>query len=212
MATRWGTLNSVGSGEAFGEEVWTIPASFLRSFLDNLTEFEKSHSTLKSVISRVIGNFSSAWARRVCLFFLQSTVDQKRASHHESNGFAGRIHLLPDLLQQSHSSSTSSTSSSPSSSQPTPTMSPQTPQDKLTTNEVCLAPQLAAFLGFDQHCLVVSLQRRPFPRPSPLPPHLLSSVTYPSPQPQVTCLRSAYKSRNPRSMSLQLASSLFTFL
>ena len=47
-------------------------------------------------------------------FSLQSAVDQKRASHHESNGFAGRIHLLPDLLQQSHSSSTSSTSSSPS--------------------------------------------------------------------------------------------------
>ncbi|XP_060089788.1 mitogen-activated protein kinase kinase kinase kinase 4 isoform X4 [Heteronotia binoei] len=69
------------------------------------------------------------------LIVRQSTVDTKRASHHESNGFAGRIHLLPDLLQQSHSSSTSSTSSSPSSSQPTPTMSPQTPQDKLTTNE-----------------------------------------------------------------------------
>ncbi|KAM6178142.1 mitogen-activated protein kinase kinase kinase kinase 4 isoform 5-T5 [Rhynchocyon petersi] len=69
------------------------------------------------------------------LIVRQNTVDQKRASHHESNGFAGRIHLLPDLLQQSHSSSTSSTSSSPSSSQPTPTMSPQTPQDKLTTNE-----------------------------------------------------------------------------
>uniref|UniRef100_A0A663LUJ3 non-specific serine/threonine protein kinase n=1 Tax=Athene cunicularia TaxID=194338 RepID=A0A663LUJ3_ATHCN len=69
------------------------------------------------------------------LIVRQSTVDKKRASHHESNGFAGRIHLLPDLLQQSHSSSTSSTSSSPSSSQPTPTMSPQTPQDKLTTNE-----------------------------------------------------------------------------
>ncbi|XP_070367692.1 mitogen-activated protein kinase kinase kinase kinase 4 isoform X39 [Equus asinus] len=69
------------------------------------------------------------------LIVRQSAVDQKRASHHESNGFAGRIHLLPDLLQQSHSSSTSSTSSSPSSSQPTPTMSPQTPQDKLTTNE-----------------------------------------------------------------------------
>ncbi|XP_055984079.1 mitogen-activated protein kinase kinase kinase kinase 4 isoform X5 [Sorex fumeus] len=69
------------------------------------------------------------------LIVRQSTVDQKRAGHHESNGFAGRIHLLPDLLQQSHSSSTSSTSSSPSSSQPTPTMSPQTPQDKLTTNE-----------------------------------------------------------------------------
>uniref|UniRef100_A0A674IDE7 non-specific serine/threonine protein kinase n=1 Tax=Terrapene triunguis TaxID=2587831 RepID=A0A674IDE7_9SAUR len=69
------------------------------------------------------------------LIVRQSTVDTKRASHHESNGFAGRIHLLPDLLQQSHSSSTSSTSSSPSSSQPTPIMSPQTPQDKLTTNE-----------------------------------------------------------------------------
>ncbi|XP_072477702.1 mitogen-activated protein kinase kinase kinase kinase 4 isoform X16 [Notamacropus eugenii] len=69
------------------------------------------------------------------LIVRQNTVDQKRASHHESNGFAGRIHLLPDLLQQSHSSSTSSTSSSPSSSQPTPTMSPQTPQDKLTPNE-----------------------------------------------------------------------------
>ncbi|XP_061482809.1 mitogen-activated protein kinase kinase kinase kinase 4 isoform X1 [Rhineura floridana] len=69
------------------------------------------------------------------LIVRQSTVDTKRASHHESNGFVGRIHLLPDLLQQSHSSSTSSTSSSPSSSQPTPTMSPQTPQDKLTTNE-----------------------------------------------------------------------------
>ncbi|XP_075419436.1 mitogen-activated protein kinase kinase kinase kinase 4 isoform X48 [Tenrec ecaudatus] len=66
------------------------------------------------------------------LIVRQNAVDQKRASHHESNGFAGRIHLLPDLLQQSHSS-TSSTSSSPSSSQPTPTMSPQTPQDKLTT-------------------------------------------------------------------------------
>ncbi|XP_037056129.1 mitogen-activated protein kinase kinase kinase kinase 4 isoform X35 [Peromyscus leucopus] len=69
------------------------------------------------------------------LIVRQSAVDQKRASHHESNGFAGRVHLLPDLLQQSHSSSTSSTSSSPSSSQPTPTMSPQTPQDKLTAHE-----------------------------------------------------------------------------
>ncbi|XP_064413650.1 mitogen-activated protein kinase kinase kinase kinase 4 isoform X2 [Latimeria chalumnae] len=66
------------------------------------------------------------------LIVRKSAGDKKRASHHESNGFAGRIHLLPDLLQQSHSSSTSS---SPSSSQPTPTMSPQTPQDKLTTNE-----------------------------------------------------------------------------
>ncbi|XP_063809512.1 mitogen-activated protein kinase kinase kinase kinase 4 isoform X3 [Pseudophryne corroboree] len=66
------------------------------------------------------------------LIVRQSTVDKKRAIQLESNGFAGRIHLLPDLLQQSHSSSTTS---SPSSSQPTPTMSPQTPQDKLTANE-----------------------------------------------------------------------------
>ncbi|XP_044139858.1 mitogen-activated protein kinase kinase kinase kinase 4 isoform X8 [Bufo gargarizans] len=66
------------------------------------------------------------------LIVRQSTVDKKRANQLESNGFAGRIHLLPDLLQQSHSSSTTS---SPSSSQPTPTMSPQTPQDKLTANE-----------------------------------------------------------------------------
>ncbi|XP_075446516.1 mitogen-activated protein kinase kinase kinase kinase 4 isoform X1 [Ascaphus truei] len=66
------------------------------------------------------------------LIVRQSTVDKKRANQLESNGFAGRIHLLPDLLQQSHSSSTTT---SPSSSQPTPTMSPQTPQDKLTANE-----------------------------------------------------------------------------
>lgn len=116
----------------------------------------------------------------MCLFSLQSTVDQKRASHHESNGFAGRIHLLPDLLQQSHSSSTSSTSSSPSSSQPTPTMSPQTPQDKLTTNEVCLAPQLADLLGLD-HCLVASSQRSPSPRPPALPTCFLLSPALPQP-------------------------------
>ncbi|XP_041440135.1 mitogen-activated protein kinase kinase kinase kinase 4 isoform X6 [Xenopus laevis] len=66
------------------------------------------------------------------LIVRQSTVDKKRAIQLESNGFASRIHLLPDLLQQSHSSSTTS---SPTSSQPTPTMSPQTPQDKLTANE-----------------------------------------------------------------------------
>eukprot|EP00079_Xenopus_tropicalis_P033352 XP_017947123.1 PREDICTED: mitogen-activated protein kinase kinase kinase kinase 4 isoform X10 [Xenopus tropicalis] len=66
------------------------------------------------------------------LIVRQSTVDKKRANQLESNGFASRIHLLPDLLQQSHSSSTTS---SPTSSQPTPTMSPQTPQDKLTANE-----------------------------------------------------------------------------
>ncbi|XP_058886225.1 mitogen-activated protein kinase kinase kinase kinase 4 isoform X8 [Acipenser ruthenus] len=66
------------------------------------------------------------------LIVLESAGDKKRPSHPESNGFAGRIHLLPDLIQQSHSSSSTS---SPSSSQPTPSMSPQTPQDKLTANE-----------------------------------------------------------------------------
>uniref|UniRef100_A0A674E6M2 non-specific serine/threonine protein kinase n=1 Tax=Salmo trutta TaxID=8032 RepID=A0A674E6M2_SALTR len=44
--------------------------------------------------------------------------------HQERNGFAGRIHLLPDLIQQSHHSPSSSASSSPSSSSLTsPTMS-----------------------------------------------------------------------------------------
>ncbi|KAB0393113.1 hypothetical protein E2I00_004368, partial [Balaenoptera physalus] len=105
------------------------------SSLDDVTELRVTQHRQQSGIGRVFGNVSGARARPVCLFSLQSAIDQKRASHHESNGFAGRIHLLPDLLQQSHSSSTSSTSSSPSSSQPTPTMSPQTPQDKLTTNE-----------------------------------------------------------------------------
>ncbi|XP_031680153.1 mitogen-activated protein kinase kinase kinase kinase 4 isoform X5 [Oncorhynchus kisutch] len=60
--------------------------------------------------------------------------------HQEKNGFAGRIHLLPDLIQQSHhspasASSTSSISISPSSSHVSPAMSPQTPLDKLTAIE-----------------------------------------------------------------------------
>ncbi|KAL0963695.1 hypothetical protein UPYG_G00309680 [Umbra pygmaea] len=52
----------------------------------------------------------------------------------ERNGFAGRIHLLPDVIQLSHHSPSSSTSSSPSSSMATPTMSmsPQSPLDKLS--------------------------------------------------------------------------------
>ncbi|XP_037543028.1 mitogen-activated protein kinase kinase kinase kinase 4 [Nematolebias whitei] len=56
--------------------------------------------------------------------------------HSDRNGFAGRIHHLPDLIQQSHHSSppsSSSASSSPSSSNfasPT-TMSPQSPLEKL---------------------------------------------------------------------------------
>nr|XP_015219606.1 PREDICTED: mitogen-activated protein kinase kinase kinase kinase 4 isoform X14 [Lepisosteus oculatus] len=66
------------------------------------------------------------------LIVRQSAGDKKHPSHQESNGFAGRIHLLPDLIQQSHSSSSTS---SPSSSQPTPSMSPQTPLDKLAAHE-----------------------------------------------------------------------------
>ncbi|XP_032878477.1 mitogen-activated protein kinase kinase kinase kinase 4 isoform X3 [Amblyraja radiata] len=62
------------------------------------------------------------------LIVRQSAGDLKRASHHESNGFASRIHLLPDLIQQSHSST------SPTSQQ-SPIMSPQLPLDELTTNE-----------------------------------------------------------------------------
>uniref|UniRef100_A0A4W5NF48 non-specific serine/threonine protein kinase n=1 Tax=Hucho hucho TaxID=62062 RepID=A0A4W5NF48_9TELE len=62
-------------------------------------------------------------------------------SHQERNGFAGRIHLLPDLIQQSHHSPSSSASSSPSSSSltsPTMSMSPQSPLDKLSMLlEVC---------------------------------------------------------------------------
>ncbi|TKS66328.1 Mitogen-activated protein kinase kinase kinase kinase 4 [Collichthys lucidus] len=66
----------------------------------------------------------------------------------EKNGFAGRIHHLPDLIQQSHhspsssttipssSSSSSSSSSFPSSSSyASPAMSPQNPLDKFTAIE-----------------------------------------------------------------------------
>uniref|UniRef100_A0A3P8ZSB8 non-specific serine/threonine protein kinase n=1 Tax=Esox lucius TaxID=8010 RepID=A0A3P8ZSB8_ESOLU len=55
--------------------------------------------------------------------------------HQERNGFAGRIHLLPDLIQQSHHSPSSSATSSPSSSSmasPTMSMSPQSPLEKLS--------------------------------------------------------------------------------
>ncbi|XP_048834554.1 mitogen-activated protein kinase kinase kinase kinase 4 isoform X3 [Brienomyrus brachyistius] len=69
------------------------------------------------------------------LIVKQSTGEKKRPSYTESNGFAGRIHLLPDLIQQSHSSSSSSISNSPSSSQASPSMSPQTPMDKLSASE-----------------------------------------------------------------------------
>ncbi|XP_061571622.1 traf2 and NCK-interacting protein kinase-like isoform X8 [Cololabis saira] len=62
----------------------------------------------------------------------------------EKNGFAGRIHHLPDLIQQSHHSPSSSTailsssfsSSFPSSSsQASPAMSPQIPLEELTAIE-----------------------------------------------------------------------------
>ncbi|XP_008279239.1 mitogen-activated protein kinase kinase kinase kinase 4 isoform X3 [Stegastes partitus] len=63
----------------------------------------------------------------------------------EKNGFAGRIHHLPDLIQQSHHSPSSSTtipssSSSPSSfpsssSHASPAMSPQIPLDELIAIE-----------------------------------------------------------------------------
>ncbi|XP_026233183.1 mitogen-activated protein kinase kinase kinase kinase 4-like isoform X2 [Anabas testudineus] len=54
--------------------------------------------------------------------------------HLERNGFAGRIHHLPDLIQQSHHSTpSSSASNSPSSSSlaSPSSMSPQSPLDKL---------------------------------------------------------------------------------
>uniref|UniRef100_A0A8D3A3X4 non-specific serine/threonine protein kinase n=1 Tax=Scophthalmus maximus TaxID=52904 RepID=A0A8D3A3X4_SCOMX len=68
---------------------------------------------------------------------------------HIKNGFAGHIHHLPDLIQQSHhttststtiptssfSSSSSSSSFPSSSSHASPAMSPQNPLDKLTAIE-----------------------------------------------------------------------------
>lgn len=66
----------------------------------------------------------------------------------EKNGFAGHIHHLPDLIQQSHhppSSSSTTIPSSPSasysfpssSSHASPAISPQNPLDKFTAIEVC---------------------------------------------------------------------------
>ncbi|XP_067889951.1 mitogen-activated protein kinase kinase kinase kinase 4 isoform X1 [Heterodontus francisci] len=97
--------------------------------LELLTETSVTPSKDGTLIVRQGDRYSSnSSARQVCLFFLQSAGELKRASHHESNGFATRIHLLPDLIQQSHSST------SPTSQQ-SPIMSPQLPQDELTTNE-----------------------------------------------------------------------------
>uniref|UniRef100_A0A3Q3MI62 non-specific serine/threonine protein kinase n=1 Tax=Labrus bergylta TaxID=56723 RepID=A0A3Q3MI62_9LABR len=68
--------------------------------------------------------------------------------HSDRNGFAGRIHHLPDLIQQSHHSSpSSSASNSPSSSSlASPSMSPQTlPFDILGyANDARLAEALRA--------------------------------------------------------------------
>uniref|UniRef100_A0A674F1B8 non-specific serine/threonine protein kinase n=1 Tax=Salmo trutta TaxID=8032 RepID=A0A674F1B8_SALTR len=76
------------------------------------------------------------------LVIRQSAGDKKRPVVNEKNGFAGRIHLLPDLIQQSHHSPTSASStsssisiSSSSSSHVSPAMSPQTPLDKLIAIE-----------------------------------------------------------------------------
>uniref|UniRef100_A0A8C1N1Q5 non-specific serine/threonine protein kinase n=1 Tax=Cyprinus carpio TaxID=7962 RepID=A0A8C1N1Q5_CYPCA len=60
-----------------------------------------------------------------------SIVRQVFQSHQERNCYAGRIHLLPDLIQQSHRSP----SSSPSSSHGSPSMSPQIPMDMLIVSE-----------------------------------------------------------------------------
>ncbi|KAJ8407384.1 hypothetical protein AAFF_G00279580 [Aldrovandia affinis] len=68
------------------------------------------------------------------LIVRQSAGDIKQPghAHQESNGFAGHIHHLPDLIQQSHSpSSSSSNMSSPSSIQTSPSAPPH-PLDKLT--------------------------------------------------------------------------------
>uniref|UniRef100_A0A673LDB7 non-specific serine/threonine protein kinase n=1 Tax=Sinocyclocheilus rhinocerous TaxID=307959 RepID=A0A673LDB7_9TELE len=58
-------------------------------------------------------------------------VRQVFQSHQERNCYAGCIHLLPDLIQQSHHSP----SSSPSSSHGSPSMSPQIPMDMLIVSE-----------------------------------------------------------------------------
>uniref|UniRef100_A0A671NX06 non-specific serine/threonine protein kinase n=1 Tax=Sinocyclocheilus anshuiensis TaxID=1608454 RepID=A0A671NX06_9TELE len=60
-----------------------------------------------------------------------SIVRQVFQSHQERNCYAGCIHLLPDLIQQSHQSP----SSSPSSSHGSPSMSPQIPMDMLIVSE-----------------------------------------------------------------------------
>uniref|UniRef100_A0A8C3AL78 non-specific serine/threonine protein kinase n=1 Tax=Cyclopterus lumpus TaxID=8103 RepID=A0A8C3AL78_CYCLU len=63
------------------------------------------------------------------------TLIVRQVPHSDRNGFAGRIHHLPDLIQQSHHSSPpSSASNSPSSSSlaSPSSMSPQSPLEKLS--------------------------------------------------------------------------------
>ncbi|TSK17848.1 Mitogen-activated protein kinase kinase kinase kinase 4 [Bagarius yarrelli] len=55
--------------------------------------------------------------------------------HQERNGFAGHIHLLPDLIQQSHHSPSPSITSSPSSSHTSPSISPQSALERLLASE-----------------------------------------------------------------------------
>uniref|UniRef100_A0A8C5DYC2 non-specific serine/threonine protein kinase n=1 Tax=Gouania willdenowi TaxID=441366 RepID=A0A8C5DYC2_GOUWI len=67
---------------------------------------------------------------------VRQVLSVKKGSHSDRNGFAGRIHHLPDLIQQSHHSSPPSTASqspsSSSSSHASPSsMSPLSPLDKL---------------------------------------------------------------------------------
>uniref|UniRef100_A0A4W4GQ41 non-specific serine/threonine protein kinase n=1 Tax=Electrophorus electricus TaxID=8005 RepID=A0A4W4GQ41_ELEEL len=59
-----------------------------------------------------------------------------RQAHEERNGFPVRIHLLPDLIQQSHHSPSPSVTSSPASSHASPSMSPHTPTDKSVVSEM----------------------------------------------------------------------------
>ncbi|XP_064185860.1 mitogen-activated protein kinase kinase kinase kinase 4-like isoform X1 [Anguilla rostrata] len=73
------------------------------------------------------------------LIVRQSEGGARRPGHaqQESSGFAGRVHHLPDLIQQSHSPSSSSSSpsssntTSPSSIQMSPSAPPHTPLDQL---------------------------------------------------------------------------------
>ncbi|XP_041834174.1 mitogen-activated protein kinase kinase kinase kinase 4-like isoform X6 [Melanotaenia boesemani] len=109
---------------------------------------ESDQATTPSKDGTLVIRQSTADIKR--LVSLSSSSSSSPGSGHglpEKNGFAGRIHLLPDLIQQSHHSPSSSTtilssiSSSSSSflpllsSQANPAMSPQIPLDELTAIE-----------------------------------------------------------------------------